>query len=122
MERKPEDLCPEDNRQPEERIVASDNLLNRIADLVEQLELLEKKLEEQVSEPKLLYTREQAADMLSISASSLDILISRGEIRMRQFGRQRMVPREELVRIAKKDIAIIWPERGPDGKTRRRIA
>lgn len=94
-------------------------LLKRIAQLLE--EVIDRKLEEPGH--KLLYTRKEAAELLSISVASLEILISQGEIRTRQFGHRRLVPHEELERLAKKDIAEIWPEKGPQGTTtRRRIA
>lgn len=96
-------------------------LLERIAQLLR--ELLDKKLEESApgKKQKLLYTRKEAAELLSISVGSLQILISRGDIRIRRFGNRHLIPREELERLAHKDITQIWPEKGPQG-TRRRIA
>lgn len=69
--------------------------------------------------PKLLYTREEAAELLSISVGSLDVLIKRGFIRPRNFGRRLLIPREELERLAKKDLPEIWPEREPKGAGKR---
>ena len=95
------------------------NLLNRFADLLDKLD---EKLEQHASEHKLLYTRNEAAELLSISVESLDLIILHGDIRVRHVGRRRLVHREELERFAKsKAITAIWPEKGPDG-TRRRIA
>ena len=71
--------------------------------------------------PKLLYSRKEAAELLSISMSSLEILIARGDVRTRHFGKKRLIPYEELIRVSKRDIGKIWPEKGPNG-TRRRIA
>lgn len=89
------------------------------------LERIAKQLAELLAKPdhrpKLLYTRKEAAELLSISVGSLQILISRGDIRIRRFGSRQLIPHEELERLAKRDIAQIWPEKGPQG-TRRRIA
>ena len=108
MDDKPEDVGPRDS-----------NLINRITDLLEQFE---QKLQEHAAVNKLLYTRQEAAALLSISVESLDLIILHGDIRVRHVGRRRLVHREELERFAKsKAITAIWPEKGPDG-TRRRIA
>lgn len=66
--------------------------------------------------PQLLYTRVQAANLLGTSLSTLKKLISRGDLRVRRWGSSVLVPHDELVRISKKDIEILWPER-PNGKT-----
>ena len=107
MDDKPEDIGPRDS-----------NLINRITDLLEHFE---QKLKEHAAN-KLLYTRDEAAALLSISVESLDLIILHGDIRVRHVGRRRLVHRDELERFAKsKAITAIWPEKGPDG-TRRRIA
>lgn len=93
-------------------------LLRRIAQLLG--ELINQKLEEPGH--KLLYSRKEAATLLSISVASLEILISRGEIRVRHLGTRQLIPHEELERLARRDIAEIWPTKGPEGTTRRRIA
>lgn len=71
--------------------------------------------------PQLLYNKEQAANQLGVSTGSLQILIDRGDVRVRRWGSRVLIPREELERVAKKEFAELWPEKGPDGKTRRRI-
>ena len=103
-----------DDGKPEDIRPKNEDLFNRIA------KLIDKKLEEHPS-AKLLYSRKEAAELLSISLATLQILIARGEIRTRRFGTRRLIPHEELLRVAKKDIPEIWPEKGPHG-TRRRIA
>ena len=72
--------------------------------------------------PKLLYSRKEAAELLSISMGTLEILIARGDVRTRRFGKKRLIPYEELLRVSKRDISKIWPEKGPQGRTRRKIA
>ena len=97
MAGKPEDVGPRES-----------NLVNRITDLIEQLD---EKLRERAAEPKLLYTREEAASLLSISVGSIDVLIKRGLLHTSMFGRRCLLPREELERLAKRDLTEIWPER-----------
>jgi excisionase family DNA binding protein len=66
--------------------------------------------------PKLLYTRPEAADMLSISVSSLDVLIGRGMLRAVRKGRRVLVHKTELERLARQNIPTIWPAK-EHGKT-----
>src|ERR1700683_1068899 len=66
--------------------------------------------------PKLLYTRPEAAGMLSISVSSLDVLIGRGMLRAVRKGRRVLVHKTELERIARQNIPTIWPAK-EHGKT-----
>lgn len=68
---------------------------------------------------KTLLTKKEAAATLSLSMGSLDILIARGEIEVRQFGKRILVPGTELDRIAKRDVVKLWPTK-KDGKTTRR--
>jgi excisionase family DNA binding protein len=70
---------------------------------------------------KILYTKKEAAEQLSLSVSSLDILIARGDIEVRQFGKRILVPRTELERLAKRDVVVLWPEK-QNGKTTRQVA
>lgn len=90
-------------------------LLERIT---KQLAELDKKVADHGR--KLLYTRKEAAELLSISVASLQILIHRGEIRIRHFGSRQLIPHAELERLAQRDVAQIWPQKGPQGTTRRR--
>lgn len=66
--------------------------------------------------PKLLYTRKDAADMLSISVSSLDTMIGRGMLRAIRKGRRVLIHKTELERIARQNIPAIWPTK-ENGKT-----
>jgi excisionase family DNA binding protein len=61
--------------------------------------------------PKILYTRREAAQMLSICVSSLDVMIARGMLRAVRKGRRVLVHRAELDRVARQDIPQIWPEK-----------
>ena len=49
---------------------------------------------------RLLYNKQTAAEMLSISLRSLNYLLSRGEIRFRRIGNRVLIPHAELVRFA----------------------
>jgi excisionase family DNA binding protein len=53
---------------------------------------------------KLLYTRQEAADLLRVSVGTVDNLIERGELRFRRVGgaiRGRvLIPRTEILRFA----------------------
>lgn len=99
---------------------AEDNsLMERIVELVEQM--LAKWDAEQPVAGQLLYPQRQAAKIVGISLSSLEILINRREIKLRHWGSRVLIPREELERIAKKDFLELWPPKDADGKTRRQI-
>jgi excisionase family DNA binding protein len=65
---------------------------------------------------RMLHSRQEAAEELSIHVSSLDVLINQGRIRVRHMGRRVLIPHAELERFAKRDQAPIWPPKR-DGKT-----
>lgn len=65
---------------------------------------------------KILYSRKEAAQQLSLSLSSLDLLIAQGELEVRRLGKRILVPRTELEKLAKRDVEIVWPEKH-NGKT-----
>ncbi|MGA2609605.1 MAG: helix-turn-helix domain-containing protein [Terriglobia bacterium] len=52
---------------------------------------------------KLLFTRAEAAAMLSISLRTLDNLQARKEISVRRIGRKVLIPATELERFARRD-------------------
>ena len=79
---------------------------------------LKKFASEHIFGQQLNYTRAQSAAILGVSTSTLDVLISRGEIRVKHWGTKRLIPHDELVRVAKKDFRSIWPEK-VDNKTSR---
>ena len=54
---------------------------------------------------KILLTRHEAADALSISIRTLDTLLARRELQTRRVGRRRLIPRAELERFAKSNHA-----------------
>ena len=60
---------------------------------------------------KVNYSREEAADALSLSVSTIDVLIGRGMLRVRRQGRRVLIPISEIQRFAKRDVAHIWPEK-----------
>lgn len=88
-------------------------LLEQIAHIIDRK--LEVFLADHPLSPQLLYTRKQAANVLGTSLSTLRLLIDRGDLRVRRWGSSVLIPHDELVRISKKDIEILWPER--NGKT-----
>jgi hypothetical protein len=72
-----------------------------------------------VPSQKSLFSKKEAAGLLSISVSSLDVLIVRGDIKVRQFGTRMLVPGTEIDRLAKTDIVELWPKK-ERGKTVRK--
>jgi excisionase family DNA binding protein len=68
---------------------------------------------------KIFVSRKDAAAILSISVSTLEQLIAQGEIKIRCLGKRVMIPREQLERLANRDIRIIWPNKR-QGKTVRK--
>jgi excisionase family DNA binding protein len=70
-------------------------------------------------QPRGLYSRKQAAQWLSISTSTLDLLISQGQLRFRRCGRRVLISHGQLVRFASKDTIAVWPAK-QNGKTTRR--
>lgn len=84
-------------------------IVERIAERISKL--LERFVLDHPLSPQVLYSRKQAANMLGTSLSTLKLLIDRGDLRVRRWGSAVLVPHEELLRIAKKDIDILWPEK-----------
>jgi len=58
-----------------------------------------------VAEPieKLLYSRKDAASVLSISVRSVDYLISMGKLSTRRIGRKQLIPSGDIRRFARSD-------------------
>jgi len=50
--------------------------------------------------PKLLVTRREAAETLSLSIREVDRLVSTGKLNSRRVGRRRLIPLETLRRFA----------------------
>lgn len=61
--------------------------------------------------PKLVYTRIEAAERLSISVSSLDMLIATGRLKAIRKGRRVHIHASEIERMAMKEIPRIFPRR-----------
>jgi hypothetical protein len=57
---------------------------------------------------KLLYTRVEAAEMLSFSVATLDVAIARGMLRARRNGRRVMIEKREIERFSRADHPHIW--------------
>jgi excisionase family DNA binding protein len=72
-----------------------------------------------VPSQKSLFSKKEAAGLLSVSIASLDILIARGDLKHRRFGRRILIPGTEIDRLAKTDIVEFWPAK-EDGKTVRK--
>lgn len=60
---------------------------------------------------RILYNLKDAAAQLSISVSTVEQLIAQGDLRVRRIGKRRLVPRQELEKLALRDVSISWPER-----------
>ena len=52
---------------------------------------------------KILYSRQEAAELLSLSLRSVVVLIDRGELPVRRIGRRVLVPRASLEAFARRD-------------------
>lgn len=70
--------------------------------------------------PKILYTRREAAYMLSLSEDTVAEIIRQGMMAIVRKGRRILVHRDELERFARVDTPFLW---GPKvhGKTVRRL-
>ena len=63
---------------------------------------------------KILYTKREAAQLLSISVRSLDYLIFNQQIPTRRIGRRVLVHRDAIERFARRDhLSIRTPEASP---------
>jgi excisionase family DNA binding protein len=58
-------------------------------------------------ETRILYTREDAAQQLSISMSTLDRLIGNKQLSARRIGRKVLVPHIELLKLSRRDTLFI---------------
>jgi excisionase family DNA binding protein len=58
---------------------------------------------------KLLYTKREAAQLLSISVRSLDYLIFNRQLPARRIGRRVLIHRDVIYQFAKHDHAFIQP-------------
>ena len=52
---------------------------------------------------KILFSKKEAAGLLSISPRSVDNLIARKELETRRIGRRRLIPRASLEKLARRD-------------------
>ena len=71
--------------------------------------------------PKILYSLDEAAAMLSLSRSTLKVAIGRGMLRVTRKGRRVLIHATEIERFAKRDVGPIWPPK-QQGKTVNRDA
>jgi excisionase family DNA binding protein len=67
---------------------------------------------------RLLYSRKQAAEELSLSVSTIDQLILSKQLAYKRQGRRVLIPRTEIERFARADHFTIWPPKR-NGKTTR---
>jgi excisionase family DNA binding protein len=70
---------------------------------------------------RILYSRKEAAQQLSISISTLEQLIAQGELQVRRLGKRILVPRTELERLSERDVHVVWPSK-VNGKTTRGLS
>ena len=52
---------------------------------------------------RLLYSKAQAAEMLSVSVRTIDYLIANKELAVRRIGKRCLIPHQSLVRCARQD-------------------
>lgn len=95
----------------------------QVADLTAEVKKLRERRERE-PEPistrsKVWLSKRDAAGMLSISVSTLDVLIARGELKTRRMGKRMLIPREELDKVAKRDFPEAWPAK-ENGRTVRK--
>lgn len=64
---------------------------------------------------KLLFSRVEAAEMLSLSLSTLNVAIGRGMLRVRRHGRRVMIEKREVERFSRTDHPRIWADDGSRG-------
>lgn len=64
---------------------------------------------------KLLFSRLEAAEILSFSVSTLDVAVARGMLRVRRMGRRVMFEKREIEKFARTDHSRIWPAGGARG-------
>ncbi len=69
---------------------------------------------------RLLYTRKEAAEILRISVSTLEVMIARGMLTVRRMGRKVLIPEAALTERSNKNVTRIWP-RKVAGKTVRYV-
>jgi excisionase family DNA binding protein len=65
---------------------------------------------------RILYSREEAAEALSLSISTIDVMIGRGMLRARRHGRRVLIHHSEIERVSRMDLPRIWPLRKPASK------
>jgi excisionase family DNA binding protein len=105
------------------------SLQDQIDELKRQLTLLSSEIAEFktlrqhpiAAGPKAILSKKEAAAALSLSASTIDVLISQGMLRVRRQGRRVLVPIAEIERFAKRELAHLWPAK-QDGKTTRQLS
>jgi excisionase family DNA binding protein len=64
---------------------------------------------------KLLFTRAEAAEMLSLSVSTVDVAIARGMLRARRQGKRVLIERREVEKFSRADHPRIWSGDGNRG-------
>jgi hypothetical protein len=64
---------------------------------------------------KLLFSKVEAAEMLSLSLSTMCVAIGRGMIRVRRNGRRVMIEKRELEKFSRADHPRIWAADGSRG-------
>jgi excisionase family DNA binding protein len=58
--------------------------------------------------PRMLYTRREAAKLLSLSVSTVQMLISRNLLGSRKIGSKRLIPHASLVAFSQKNLPSLW--------------
>ena len=56
------------------------------------------------AQPRILYTREEAAFQLSISVATLDRLVGSKQLTARRVGRRVLIAHVELMKLSRRDV------------------
>jgi len=59
--------------------------------------------ETDIARPKLLYSKQEAAEMLSVSVRTIDNLILNGELVTRRVGSRVLIPYSSLLQFTRRD-------------------
>jgi len=85
--------------------------VERLLAVAERLEQALKNYPRKSDVERLLYSREEAAEQLSVSVATIDLLISRGLLLSRKMGKKRLIPRAALIAFAQKNQSALWAHR-----------
>ena len=85
---------------------AFDGLVAAALDIAKQDTALRRTLKEATAldGPRILYTRQEAARLLSVSVRTIDRVISTKALVVRRIGRSVLIPHVELMKLSRRDV------------------